>query len=84
MSKKAKEKIKVEVVSPQKLNSKGLQNILWETLQDLKSEKVDAATANAIVRQARGIIEITRAQLSLAKITGKKPDEQITGFITGQ
>lgn len=54
-----------------KLTATNLKNELWETLQDVRSSKVDAKTANAVSGNARGIISTISVELSIAKSKSK-------------
>jgi len=81
MKKNENKKTDTIVIKQPKLSASNLQQALWETLQDLKSDKVSASTANSIAGQVRGIISITRLQLQVTKLAGKAPNKQVTGFI---
>lgn len=50
------------------LNAKNLKNELWETLQDLRTSKVDPRTADSIASQAREIIRTINTQLTIASM----------------
>lgn len=49
----------------EKLNAVTLKNQLWETLHEIKSDKMDAAQGDAIAAQAREILRTTKVQLSI-------------------
>ena len=53
----------------EKLNAENLKNMLWETLQDVKSEVMDSKTANAIAAQARGILGTVRTEIAIQHST---------------
>jgi len=50
-----------------------LQDTLWQTMLDVKSEKVTPQIANAVATVAREITAIARVQIQCAKITGNLP-----------
>jgi hypothetical protein len=52
------------------LTAANLKNELWQTLLGIKSKKVTPATANAIAKQSREIINIVKAEISIAKLNG--------------
>lgn len=51
----------------QKLNAENLKETLWETLQAVKSGKMDAGQGDAIASQAREILRTTVVQLKVAQ-----------------
>lgn len=50
-----------------KLTATNLKNQLWETLQDVRSSKIDAKTANAVSGNARGIISTISVEITIQK-----------------
>lgn len=44
-----------------------LRNALAETIDDLRSKRIDATTANSIASQTREICRITKTQLDVLK-----------------
>jgi hypothetical protein len=56
-----------------KLTSENLKQTLWETVQGLKSKKVDPLLANAIASQSREIMRIVNAEIRIAQMNGQKP-----------
>ncbi len=56
-----------------KLTGENLKQTLWETLQAVKSKKIDPKLANAIATQSREIMRVVRTEISLAELTGEKP-----------
>lgn len=50
----------------EQLTATNLRNTLWETLQDIKGDKMQPAQGDAIAAQAREIIRTVRVQLQIA------------------
>ena len=48
-----------------KLNAVNLKQTLWETLNQVKSNKMDPAKADSIAVQAREILRATKIQLNI-------------------
>lgn len=48
------------------LSAANLKQILWETLNDIKSDKMLAAQGDAIASQAREILRTVKVQLQVA------------------
>ncbi len=59
------------------LNTDNLKQTLWETLQGVKTKKIDPAIANSIASQSREIMRIVRTEMEIAQMTGDK----LKGFI---
>jgi hypothetical protein len=49
----------------QKLNAVTLRNVLWETLNDVRENKMDPARADAIAAQSREILRSAKIQLTI-------------------
>ena len=62
------------------LTATNLKEALWETLEDLKSEKVNPAHADAIAVQAREILRTTNTQLRIAHQTKRQVPASVIGF----
>lgn len=54
------------------LTSTNLQNVLWETLNQVKSKRIRPNEANAIAAQAREICRISKITLEHMRLTGSK------------
>lgn len=54
------------------LSATNLKTALWETLNDLKDDKMDPGRADAIASQAREILRTTNTQLRIAQ-QSKRP-----------
>lgn len=50
-----------------KLNAENLKEVLWDTLQKVKSGKMEAGQGDAIASQAREILRTTVVQLKVAQ-----------------
>ena len=50
----------------ERLSANNLKNVLWETLNAVKSGKMDTASADAVATQAREIIRTTNTQLRIS------------------
>lgn len=48
-----------------KLNAVNLKQTLWETLNEVKDNKLEPATADSIAAQAREILRTTKIQLNV-------------------
>lgn len=48
------------------LTAENLKNQLWETLNDVRSGKMDAGKADTVASQAREIVRVTALQLRIA------------------
>lgn len=54
------------------LSAENLANALWDTIDDLKNERVDHKVATAIARQANQICKIQKLQLQYEKAGSRK------------
>lgn len=48
------------------LTANSLKDVLWETLNDLKTNQMPAASGDAIAAQAREILRTVRTQMQIA------------------
>ncbi len=58
------------VIGP--LKASALRDVLWETLNDVRTNQVQANRADAIATQAREILRTVKTQLSVAS-AAKRP-----------
>lgn len=65
---------------PTRLTAKNLKAVLWDTLQDVKSGKMEPGQADAIAVQAREILRTTQVQLSVAKISTRQVSSDVIDF----
>ena len=64
-----------------KMSAEALKGELWETLRGLRQKKINATTANAIATQSREIIRVIATEISIAKLSGDKPNKKMLGNI---
>lgn len=64
----------------EKLTAVGLKTALWETLQDIKNDKVQANTGDAIASQAREILRTVKVQLQVAQQSKRSVPIEVIEF----
>ena len=64
----------------QKLNAVALKGALWETLQAVKSGKMDPGEADAIAGQAREILRTTRVQCQVLRLAAEDITDELVLF----
>jgi len=64
------------------LTAKNMKNILWETLQNLRSGDVQPGEADAIAQQSREIIRTTNTQLRICQVAKVSVPSDLTEFAT--
>lgn len=62
------------------LTATNLKNILWDTLLNVQTGKMDAGQADAIAGQAREIIRTTSLQLKVAAQTNRVVSKDVIAF----
>lgn len=62
------------------LSAVNLKNSLWETLQDIKSDSMQANQGDAIAAQAREILRTVKVQLQIAGQTKRAVPVEIIEF----
>lgn len=62
------------------LSAVNLKNALWETLNDIKSDKMQAAQGDAIASQAREILRTVKVQLQIAAHTKRSVPVEVIDF----
>lgn len=62
------------------LTATNLKTALWETLNDLKDEKMDPGRADAIASQAREILRTTNTQLRIAQQSKRSVSADVISF----
>lgn len=72
----AKNSSKTEI----KLTAQNLKNVLWDTLQQVRSGELDAGAADSVATQAREIIRTSNLQLRIAQQTKRAVPQEIIGF----
>lgn len=63
------------------LNSNNLKEVLWETIEGVRSGKINVSQANAISSSARTICSVVNLELQMSKAIGAKPNVKTTKFI---
>jgi hypothetical protein len=68
------------------LSASTLKQALWETLTDIKSDKMQASQGDAIAAQAREILRTVKVQLQIAAHTKRSVPVEIINFseVTGK
>ncbi len=62
------------------LTAKNLKSALWETLNDLKSNKIEPGQGDAIASQAREILRTTNIQLRISQQAKRPVHADIISF----
>lgn len=62
------------------LSAVNLKNALWETLNDIKSDKMQANQGDAIASQAREILRTVKVQLQIAGHTKRSVPLEVIEF----
>lgn len=68
----------------QTLNAVALKKTLWETLNEVKTGKLEPSTADAIAAQSREILRATKIQLSILNQAKQNVTEELIQFATSQ
>ena len=68
-----RKKVVTPTVKRTEFTAVSLQNMLWDTMTQVKNEKVTPQVANAISASAREITSIARIQMQYARVTGNLP-----------
>lgn len=66
------------------LTAKNLKQILWETLNDIKGNKIGAMQGDAIATQAREILRTTNTQLRIASQIKHDVSKDVVDFAEKQ
>lgn len=62
------------------LTATNLKQALWETLDNVKSGKVQPAEADAVATQAREILRTTNTQLKIAQQSKRQIPSEVISF----
>jgi hypothetical protein len=62
------------------LSAVNLKNALWETLNDIKSDKMQASQGDAIASQAREILRTVKVQLQVCTHTKRSVPLEVIDF----
>ncbi len=49
--------------------------MFWETAKDLKSKSIEPSVANAIAAQGRGILQVIKTEIAVAKLASSSKAE---------
>lgn len=63
-----------------KLNAQNLKDILWETLNEVKSGKMEAANADSIATQSREILRTVNTQLKVIRESKRNISTELIDF----
>lgn len=66
------------------LSAVNLKTALWETLQSIKEDKMQAAQGDAIASQAREILRTVKVQLQIAAHTKRSVPVEVIDFAEKQ
>lgn len=68
----------VAIIRP--LTASGLRDVLWETLNDVRTNQMMPNRADAIATQAREILRTVKMQISVAATSKRKLSQDVIGF----
>lgn len=68
----------VTVIGP--LNASSLKNVLWDTLNDIRTNQIQANRGDAVASQAREILRTIKTQLSVASAAKRGIPKDIIHF----
>lgn len=71
-------------VKKDNLSAEKLKNVLWETLNQVKTGNMDVSNADAIATQAREIIRTTNTQLRVASQSKREVPANVLSFSEGE
>lgn len=66
------------------LSAVNLKQALWETLNDIKADKMQASQGDAIASQAREILRTVKVQLQIATHTKRSVPVEVIDFAEKQ
>lgn len=64
------------------VNARDLKAALWDTLQKVRTKKLNPTIANAVARQSSEIMRVVKMELEIAKLNGNKPGTALTNKFT--
>lgn len=73
-------KIKSSTPKKVKLSANALKEVLWDTLQQVKSGNMDAGRADSIATQSREILRTTALQVRVASVSKRKIPQEVLNF----
>lgn len=63
-----------------KLTANNLKQALWETLNEVKEDKMDASRADSVATQAREIMRATNTQIRIAQQAKRPVSAEVINF----
>lgn len=63
-----------------KLSAQSLKEALWDTLQDVKGDRMNAPRADSIASAAREILRTTQTQLRIAQQAKRPVSAEVIAF----
>jgi len=66
------------------LSAKNLKATLWDTINDLREQKIDPGVADAIASQSREMIRIVREQRMIVQNAGLAMPDEVIEFAGGK
>lgn len=80
--KSIKQKVASKTVAPKKikLSAGALKEVLWDTLQKVKTGTMDVGRADAIATQSREILRTTALQVRVASASKRKIPSEVLNF----
>lgn len=67
-------------MSYKKLTAENLKETLWNTLNQVKSGKLESEEAHAISAQSREIMRVIHAQVLISKVSQKELPKELKSF----
>lgn len=71
------------MATAKKLTATNLKNVLWDTLNEVKTGLMECGQADAVASQAREIIRTTKVQLQISHQSGRAVTKDVIGFNEG-
>jgi hypothetical protein len=62
------------------LNAKNLKNVLWETLNEVKTGKMEAGQADSVATQSREILRTVNTQLRIMQQSKRNVGTELIDF----
>ena len=65
-------------------NAKNLKATLWDTINDLREQKIDPGVADAVASQSREVVRVLREQRMIVQSAGLALPDELVEFATGK
>lgn len=62
-----------------KLSGDSLKNALWDTLNKVKTKKINPDIANAVAANSREIMRVVKTEMTLAMLKKRTPSQKLIG-----